>query len=75
MQGRVAGRKDGEEDGGSGRARKGTGRRIESKDGGGGSLLGQRERMGSEDGVGCGMRVESGGDRAGNESELWKERR
>lgn len=25
--------------------------------------------MGSEDGVGCGMRGESGGDRAGNESE------
>lgn len=38
-------------------------------------MLGQRERMGSEDGVGCEMRVESGGDRAGNESELWKDRR
>lgn len=52
MQGRVAGREDGEEDGGSGglwceggsgRARKGTDRRIESKDGVGGPCWG-RER-------------------------------
>lgn len=46
MQGRVAGRKDGEEDGGSGRARKGTGRRIESKDGGGGVLVGAEREDG-----------------------------
>lgn len=31
--------------------------------------MGQKERIRSEDGVGCRMQGESGGDRAGSESE------